>query len=152
MRTLLVGARLVAVVLVGLVMLLVAYLFRSRSWHNEELGEFEVLYRWGRPRYIQLDVNYDGRIDARYRISGPGDYSSSHWKWDVGWESSRCDEMMDVHLRKEHTDVLVVAVDTDRNGDMDFVTRGPEAETYLRDRPVHPACDHRRIRMVPRQK
>lgn len=143
-------ARLVAVALtVGLVLLLVAYLFRFRSWHNEELGEFDVLYSWGRPRYIQLDVNDDDRIDARYRISGPGDYSSSHWKWDLGWESSRCDGIMDMHLRQESTNVLIVAVDTDRNGDMDFVARGTEAESYLRDRPVHPACDHRRIRMVP---
>lgn len=152
MNTLLTRLRPVAVVLtVGLVLLLVAYLFRSRSWHNEELGEFVVLYRWGRPRYIQLDVNDDGRIDARYRISGSGDYSSSHWKWDVGWESSRCDGIRDVHLR-ERADVLIVAVDTDRNGDTDFVAQGAEAESYLRARPVHPACDHRQLRMVPRHR
>jgi hypothetical protein len=109
------------------------YLFRQREFDNAALGYTTVEYRWGRPRVLQVDSDRDGVADARYLLQPDERIPSPHSRFSEGWESSRCDGIMDLHLRFAGSgDLTFVEFDSNRDGKYDLVEHRADAVSFIR--------------------
>ena len=112
------------------------YLFRVRVVDIPEIGSATLRYRWGIARDLLLDLNRDGRIDARYIVAGRFGQFSPHDPAIESWESSRCDGTFDIHIvHAEGGRIERIERDVDRNGKYETILYNADAVEFRR---LHP--------------
>ncbi|MCP4667473.1 MAG: hypothetical protein GY849_14020 [Deltaproteobacteria bacterium] len=126
------------IVLVGLIAVGATffYLFRVRVVDIPAVGRATLGYRWGKAHELSIDVNRDGRIDARYLIAGRFGQYSPHDPAIESWESSRCDGTFDIHIVHAESGKLErIERDLDRNGKYEIMLYDEDAVEFRR---LHP--------------
>lgn len=115
-----------------------AFLFRSSTYDNTALGLMTTKYRWGKPAFVLLDSNRDGKADAKV-VFEYGAPRSPHDPAEEMWESTRCDGYYDLHALYEPAGNLSrVEFDDDRDGSYERILTADEGRAYWleRERPL----------------
>ena len=108
-----------------------AYLFRTETLENPELGVFQYKYRWGIAHEEQVDTNRDGTPDYRAIFDGTSRTFDAHGLPREFWEDRDHDGVFEIHA--VYSDNRLERVELDRNGDgiYDEVLVKSEAEAFF---------------------
>ena len=135
--------RLAVIILATLALAVAIYLslFRHTTHDNPALGIVTIEYRWGKPEFILVDANRDGKPDARARIRLLDGKLSPHDIPVEIWESTQCNGISDLHaLFDSSGNLSLIEFDTDQDGQYDKKLVGVDAATFLRELPRPPNC------------
>ncbi len=100
------------------------YLFRSESYDNPALGVMTFKYHWGRRAWQLLDSNRDGEVDTKARLAKDEVYSKEMW------EDRNHDGSFEIYMGLDGTDIEVLQIDLDHDGNYDLHLTGTEAADY----------------------
>jgi hypothetical protein len=109
------------------------YLFRVHRLDNPALGLIVEKYKWGKANELLLDADRNGTVDARYRVASSLREAPLGYSLVEGWESSRCNGAMDIHLLfTPRGHLAAVEYDSTMDGTYDQVFHGTRAGEFLK--------------------
>jgi len=120
----------VALIITLVAMIGLIYAFRTEVEIGPDGTRFLQHYRWGTLAILEIDVEGDGGIDAKYLPSS--DPIAIHPRFAAGWESSRCDRVLDIYWQHNKSGRLTVKYDSDRDGNYELRFEGEEATSFLK--------------------
>ncbi len=100
------------------------YLFRSESYDNPTLGVMTFKYHWGRRAWQLLDSNRDGEVDTKARLAKDEIYAKEMW------EDRNHDGSYEIYMGLDGTEIRVLQIDLDYDGNFDLYLTGTEAAEY----------------------
>lgn len=112
--------------------LLIAYLFRTETYENPELGIIENRFRWGYAFEQTADVNRDGNPDYRaIYAKGARSFSTGQAPVEI-WEDRDYDRKFEIHAVLDESIVVTVEIDKDGDGVYETILSGEEASSFFK--------------------